>query len=80
MAAVDRRAPYNLWMTPSQTAAARPPALPADLTVDEAVRIADAITAGHADSTRAVYAWAWSQWERAGAPDAEPRPCPRSRP
>ena len=51
-------------MTTSPTAAARPAALPADLTVDEAVRIADAITAAHADSTRNVYAWAWSQWER----------------
>lgn len=51
-------------MTTPQTAAARPAALPADLTVDETVRIADAITAAHADSTRTVYAWAWSQWER----------------
>jgi integrase len=64
VAAVERRAPYNLWMTTPQTAATRPAALPADLTVDEAVRIADAITAAHADSTRTVYAWAWSQWER----------------
>ncbi len=51
-------------MTTSQTAAAWPAVLPADLTVDEAVRITDAITAAHADSTRTVYAWAWSQWER----------------
>lgn len=63
-ATVERRAPYNLWMTAPLTAAASPTALPADLTVDEAVWIADAITAAHADSTRAVYAWAWSQWER----------------
>jgi integrase len=38
--------------------------LPAGLTVDDAVRIADALSAAHADSTRTVYAWAWSQWER----------------
>ena len=64
VAAVERQASYNLWMTTSQTAAARPSAPPADLTVDEAVRIADAITAAHPESTRTVYAWAWSQWER----------------
>ena len=57
-------APYNLWMNPATTPATRSSALPAGLTVEEAVRIADAITAAHAESTRAVYAWAWSQWER----------------
>jgi integrase len=38
--------------------------LPAGLSVEEAVRIAEAITASHAESTRTVYDWAWSQWER----------------
>lgn len=38
--------------------------LPAGLRVEEAVRIAGAITAAHAESTRTMYDWAWSQWER----------------
>lgn len=57
-------APYNLWMTKPLPAVARDSRLPADLTVEEAVRIAEAISAAHAESTRTVYAWAWSQWER----------------
>jgi integrase len=40
------------------------PHLPAGLRVEEAVRIAEAITAAHAESTRTKYDWAWSQWER----------------
>jgi hypothetical protein len=38
--------------------------LPAGLRVEEAVRIAEAITAAHVESTRTMYDWAWSQWER----------------
>lgn len=64
-------APYNLWVTPPLTPATRSADLPADpgdlpagLTVEEAIRIADAITAVHAESTRTMYDWAWSQWER----------------
>ena len=60
-------APYNMWVHPYLTAPDGPaatPGLPIGLTVDEAIRIADAITAAHADSTRAAYANAWSQWER----------------
>lgn len=34
------------------------------MSVEEAVRIVEAITASHAESTRTVYDWAWSQWER----------------
>lgn len=63
-------APYNLWVNPPLTPATRhpdlaagPTELPAGLTVDEAVRIAEAITASHAESTRTMYAWAWSKWE-----------------
>ncbi|MCK5891820.1 hypothetical protein [Aeromicrobium sp.] len=50
-------------MKPALTFAARPPDLLAGLTVDEAVRISEAITAAHAESTRTVYEFAWSQWE-----------------
>jgi hypothetical protein len=58
-------APYNLWVTPPPlTPATRPHALPTGLTVDEAVRISEAITAAHAESTRTVYDFAWSQWQR----------------
>jgi hypothetical protein len=56
-AQVTSRAPYNLWMTTLQTISARParsPRLPADLTLAEAVRIDEAITAAHAESTRTV--------------------------
>ena len=54
---------YNFWVNPALTSAARPPELPTGLTVDEAVRISEAITAAHAESTRTVYDFAWSQWE-----------------
>jgi integrase len=57
-------APYNLWMSPATTPTTRSSDLPAGVTVEEAVRIADAITAAHAESTRTVYDWAWSNWER----------------
>jgi hypothetical protein len=58
------RGPYNLWVHPPATPAARPDDLPAGLTVDEAVRISEAISAAHAESTRTVYDFAWGQWER----------------
>lgn len=34
------------------------------LSVEEAIRIAEAITTAHAESTRTRYDWACSQWER----------------
>ena len=37
---------------------------PAGLTVADAVRIATAISAGRADSTRALYGYAWHRWEQ----------------
>ena len=40
------------------------PELPAGLTVEEAIQIAEAIDATYAESTRAVYTCMWSQWER----------------
>lgn len=62
--AAPGRASYNFGVNPPLTPATRPWDLPGGLTVDEAVRIADAITAAHSDSTRTMYAWAWSHWER----------------
>ena len=62
--AVAVPAPYNLWVNPPLTPATRPHTLPTRLTVDEAIRISEAITAAHAESTRTVYDFAWSQWER----------------
>jgi integrase len=56
-------APYNLWVN-SSVAAPDHLDLPAGLTVDEAVRIVEAITASHAESTRTIYDWAWNQWQR----------------
>lgn len=44
--------------------ATRSSGVPTGLTVDEAIRIADAITAAHSDSTRITHAWSWSQWKR----------------
>jgi hypothetical protein len=52
--------------------------LPAGPRVDEAIRIAEAITASHAQSTRTMYDWAWSQWGRWCDAAAPPR-CPLSR-
>ena len=57
-------APYNAWMNSLVTSAPDHPHLPAGLSLEEAVRIADAITAAHAESTRTMYDWACSQWER----------------
>lgn len=51
-------------MNPALTPATRPQALPTGLTVDEAIRISEAVTAAHAESTRTVYEFAWGQWER----------------
>lgn len=55
-------APYNQWM--SLTSAEHDYDLPDGLTVEEAIRIAEALTASHAESTRTIYDWAWSLWER----------------
>lgn len=41
-----------------------PPGLPDGLTVEDAQRIAAALSAAHADSTRATYAHMWRVWER----------------
>jgi integrase len=50
-------------------------ALRAGLTETDAARIAAAISAARADSTRAVYAHAWNQWERwCAARDLSPLP------
>lgn len=57
-------APYNAWMNSLLTSASDHLHLPAGLRVEEALRIAEAITAAHAESTRTVYDWGWSQWER----------------
>lgn len=56
--------PYNAWMNSLPTIAVDHVDLPAGLSVEEAVRIAEAITAAHSESTRAMYDWAWTQWER----------------
>ena len=60
----EAAAPYNAWMNTLLTSASDHPHLPAGLRVEEAVRSAEAITAAHAESTRTMYDWAWSQWER----------------
>lgn len=62
-------AAYNDPMNPTARSSALPvaapaPSLPAGLTVEEAIRIAEAIDATHAESTRTVYACMWNQWER----------------
>jgi hypothetical protein len=51
-------------VNPGLKPSARQPDLPAGLTIDEAVRISEAVTAAHAESPRTVYDFAWSQWER----------------
>jgi integrase len=38
--------------------------VPAGLTMADAIRIAEAMSACHAESTRAIYAGAWQRWER----------------
>lgn len=63
-------APYNDSVNPTPSprpvpaCAAVSPDFPHGLTVPEAIRIAEAISATHADSTRAVYRCMWGQWER----------------
>lgn len=42
----------------------QPGDLPPGLTVDDAVRIAEALQASHADSTRVTYATNWRTWQR----------------
>ena len=49
------RVPYNAWMNSLLTAAPHHTCLPAGLSVEEAIRIAEAITAAHAESTRTMY-------------------------
>lgn len=56
--------PYNAWMNSLLTPTMDHADLPAGLSVEEAVRIAEAITAAHSESTRAMYDWAWTQWDR----------------
>lgn len=74
-------APYNETVNPTSAALAQPvPAsandLPEGLSVDEAVRIAEAISATHAASTRAVYRCMWGR----GNAGAEPGEWCRCRP
>lgn len=57
-------APYTDWMSILLRSSPDHAHLPAGLNVEDAVRIAEAVTAAHAESTRTVYDWAWSQWER----------------
>ena len=45
-------------------ASARADDLPVGLTVEDARRIADALNAAHADSTRQIYGYLWRAWER----------------
>lgn len=46
------------------TAGALPAGLPHGLTLDDALRVAAALEAAHAESTRLVYAHTWRVWER----------------
>ena len=66
-------APYDEPVNPTSPAPAPPvPALatdlpdhlPGGLRVEEAVRIAEALSATHAASTREIYRVTWGQWER----------------
>ena len=51
------------------------PGVPAGLTVADATRIAEAMSACHAESTRAIYAGAWQRWEHwCSARDISPMP------
>jgi hypothetical protein len=52
--------------------------LPPGLTDADAARVAAAISAARAESTRTLYAHAWRQWERWCAAAAS-RPCPVTR-
>jgi integrase len=64
--------PYNLWVitTTAEALAASLPNtaatldLPAGLTVDDALRIAEAVASTLAESTRHVYGHGWRRWER----------------
>lgn len=66
------QAPYNLWVittTAEAMAASLPDVaptinLPDGLTVDDALRIAEAVASTLAESTRHVYGHGWRQWER----------------
>jgi integrase len=61
--------------TPRGDAPGVPTGVPAGLTVADATRIAAAIAACHADSTRTIYAGAWNRWQRwCAARQIEPMP------
>lgn len=62
--AVAGRRRYKPAMTISTTPAASPAADLPGLTDDDAIRIATAFGAARTESTQAVYADAWRQWER----------------
>ncbi len=52
-------------MTPDSLATSKQPTdLPHGLTLDDALRVAAALDAAHAESTRIVYAHTWRVWER----------------
>lgn len=53
-----------LSLLPATDAGSPPATLPTGLTPADTARIAAAIAAGQADSTRAVYASAWRRWEQ----------------
>lgn len=55
---------YNAWMNSLLSPTMDHADLPAGLGVEEAVRFAEAITAAHSESTRTMYDWSWTQWER----------------
>lgn len=75
-----------MWMNPSLTPTAgdtqslsipSPVELPAGFTVADAIRIGEAITASHAESTRTVYGHAWNKWQRwCASRDLAPMPAP----
>lgn len=52
-------------MTPTSLATSnQPTGLPRGLTLDDALRVAAALDAAHAESTRLAYAHTWRVWER----------------
>ena len=56
--------PDSLAPATSVPIADLPPGLPRGLTLDDALRVAAALDAAHAESTRLVYAHTWRVWER----------------
>lgn len=73
---------YNLWVITTTAEAltdtantAQPIELPDGLTVQDTLRIAEAVNSTLAASTRRVYSLGWSRWERwCAARDAQPLP------